>query len=480
MNEDRAPEEEKEKEGPAPETGAADPAGEDGSQESFALADERVEHIKALIEANDINEIRRVAQGFSVADTAELLAKLDDESRKTLIDVMSDSLDPDVFVSLDEHLRNEILKQIPAVGVAGIINDLDSDDAMSLIAEMDVERQHEILRHMSWKMRAMVEEGLTFPEESAGRLMQRELVAVPQFWTVGKTIDYLRAAHDALPHAFYSIIVVDPMHHVTGNVPLDRVLRSGRAEKIEALIDKNFATVPATMDQEEVGYLFRRSGIVSAPVVDEQERLIGVITVDDVVDVIGEEAGEDLLKLSGVPDSDIFRATVSTARSRFSWLFINLLTAIAASMVIGLFKTSIEKVVALAVLMPIVASMGGNAGTQTMAVAVRALATKELSASNALRVVFKECGVGLINGGLFALIMGTVAWAWFDNPMIGFVMGSAIIINLLAAGFAGMTLPLLLEKLGYDPALSSTVFLTTVTDIVGFFAFLGLATVLLV
>lgn len=452
----------------------------DEEHEGFGLADERVEHIKTLLEANDINEIRRVAQGFSVPDTAQLLGKLDEDSRKTLVDILGDSLDPDVFPVLDDHLRNEILGQIPAVGVAGILNALDSDDAMSLIAEMEPERQREILRHMSWRMRALVEEGLTFPEESAGRLMQRELVAVPQFWTVGKTIDYLRAAKEALPDIFYSLIVVDPMHHVIGNVSLDRILRTGRAEKIETLIDRNFATVPATMDQEEVAFLFRRSGIVSAPVVDDKERLIGVITVDDIVDVIDEEAQEDMLKLSGVPDSDIYHDTMATARARSSWLGINLLTAIAASAVISLFQHSIEKVVALAVLMPIVASMGGNAGTQTMAVAVRALATKELSGANALRVIGKECAVGLINGFIFAFIMGSVAWAWFHDPMIGFVMGSALIVNLLAAGFSGMALPLVLDKLGFDPALSSGVFLTTVTDVVGFFAFLGLATVLLV
>lgn len=454
-------------------------AGED-EHEGFGLDDERVSHITTLIEANDVNEIRRVAQGFSVPDTAELLGKLDANSRKTFVDIVGDELEPDVFPVLDDHLRNEILNQIPAVGVAGILNDLDSDDAMSLIAGMEPERQKDIFRHLSWRMRALVEEGLTFPEKSAGRLMQRELVAVPQFWTVGKTIDYLRAAAEALPHAFYSLIVVDPMHHVTGNVPLDRVLRAGRAIKIETLIDRNFATVPASMDQEEVAFLFRRSGIVSAPVVDEKERLIGVITVDDIVDVIDEEAQEDMLKLSGVPDSDIYRDTLATARARSGWLAINLLTAIAASAVISLFEHSIEKVVALAVLMPIVASMGGNAGTQSMAVAVRALATKELSGSNARRVIAKECAVGLINGALFAAIMGSVAWAWFDSALIGLVMGSALIINLLAAGFSGVVLPLAVDRLGFDPALASGVFLTTVTDVVGFFAFLGLATILLI
>ncbi|CAO3401543.1 Mg/Co/Ni transporter MgtE, CBS domain-containing [Azospirillum palustre] len=309
-------------------------------------------------------------------------------------------------------------------------------------------------------------------------MMQRELVAVPEFWTVGKTIDFVRAATDTLPEDFYDIFIVDPMHRVVGAVPLSRLLRQRRAVRIADLVTGEVDAIPATMEREEVANLFRQYALVSAPVVDAAGRLIGVITVDDVVRIIDEEADDDLRKLSGSGDTGVFSGIGDIARSRVGWLTINLGTAFLASGVISLFEGTIEQIVALAVLMPIVASMGGNAGTQTLAVVVRALATHDLSSANAMRVVGKELLVGLINGGIFAVMVGLIALVWY-GPLIGVVIGLAMIINLVVAGLSGALIPLGLEKLGVDPAVSSAVFLTTVTDVVGFLAFLGLASVFL-
>ena len=309
--------------------------------------------------------------------------------------------------------------------------------------------------------------------------MQREYVAVPEFWTVGKTVDYLRAAATDLPEDFYDLIVITPTYHVVGEVPLARLVRAKRSEKLESLTLDSLHTISADMDQEDVALLFQREDLGSAPVVDDEGRVIGVITVDDIMDVINEEAQEDILKLAGVTDTDLYRAILSTTGNRFRWLFVNLLTAILASMVIAMFEATIEEIVALAVLMPIVASMGGNAGTQALTVAVRALATKELSSTNTFRIIGKETIVGTLNGIGFAIIMGFIAALWFSNPMLGLVIGIAMTLNLIIAGFCGAGIPILLQRMGADPAVSSTVFLTTVTDVIGFFGFLGLASLFL-
>jgi magnesium transporter len=359
-----------------------------------------------------------------------------------------------------------------------ILNQLESDDALNLIEDLDEDFQQQILKSLSKSMRAAIEEGLTFPEDSAGRLMQRSMIAVPQFWTVGKTIDFLRASKD-IPDNFYDVIVVDPMHHVVGEVPVGRILRAARGTKIEDLALENAHAVRASVDQEEVAFLFRREGLVSAPVINDDNRLIGVITVDDIVDVIDEEAEEDFLKIGGIANIDIYRPVWDTTKSRFFWLCLNMLTAIAASIVIGLFEATLERVVALAILMPIVASMGGNAGTQALTVAVRALATKDLSSTNAWRIIGKEALVGTLNGVSFAMISGVVAWLWFDDILLGLVIGFAMVINLMVAGLSGASIPIILDRYGLDPALSSSIFLTTITDIIGFFAFLGLAALVL-
>ncbi len=326
--------------------------------------------------------------------------------------------------------------------------------------------------------RAEIESALAYPEGTAGRLMQRSLVKIPDGWTVGEVIDHCREATD-LPDDVYDIFVVDSLGRLRGSVPLGRMLRTKRPVPIADIVDPDIPSVPASADQVEVAHLFRDKNLVSCPVVDERGRLEGVIMVDDVVDVIDEEAEEDLLKMGGVGIDDMHATPVRTARLRAVWLTVNLATAVLASFVIGQFEGAIEKIVALAVLMPIVASMGGNAGTQTVTVAVRALATGQLTAANALRFVAKEAAVGGLNGMIFALVMGAAVVAWYGDWRLGAVIGAAMICNLIAAALAGTLIPLGLQKFGIDPAVSSTVFLTTVTDVIGFLAFLGLATVFL-
>lgn len=443
------------------------------------LGDDAIKEIVDALHDDEENSHLLLVNNLNIPDTAELLSKIPGEDRKALIKNRRVKIDPQAYSYLDDDLKKSTLSLLSASRVAGILSELESDDALDLIENLDEEFQYEIIRKLSAKMRLAIEEGLTFPEESAGRLMQREYVAIPQFWTVGKVIDYLRAAANDLPSDFYDIIIIDPTYHVIGEIPLSRILRSKREQKIEDLTLDTLHTIPADMDQEEVAMIFRREGLNSAPVVDTSNRLIGVVTFDDILDVIDEEAQEDILKLAGV-ESDFYRAILSTTSSRFRWLFVNLITAIVASIVISFFDATIEQVVALAILMPIVASMGGNAGTQALTVAVRALATNELSSTNAMRVIGKETIVGFLNGVGFAIIMGLIAALWFQSHTLGFVIAAAMAINLLVAGLAGVAIPVFLNKIGSDPALSSTVLLTTITDIVGFFAFLGLASIFLI
>jgi magnesium transporter len=388
------------------------------------------------------------------------------------------------LAEVDETVRDEIIDQLGLETIAQVVTELDSDDAVQVVEELDEDEQREVLEAIPAGDRSLIEEGLAFPEDSAGRLMQRELVTVPEFWTVGETIDFMRQSADeedgVLPELFYDIFVVDPKHHPVGHIPLSRLLRTRRPVAVSDLMDPKMKILPATTDQEDVAFVFSQRDLVSAPVVDDDGRLVGVITIDDVVDVIHEEHEEDIMLLGGVSEGDLYADVLETTRSRFTWLLVNLGTAIMASIVIGLFQGTIEQMVALAVLMPIVASMGGNAGTQTLTVAVRALATKELTTTNALRVVGKELMVGIINGVLFAVLTGLVAFAWFDSADIGIVIALAMTINMVVAGLAGASIPILLERTGADPAIASSVFLTTITDVIGFLAFLGLATWLLI
>jgi magnesium transporter len=446
----------------------------------MGISDDQIDVIRDALEERNAPAVESLLDELAPADSADLLEKIDKDERDILIQHYSDQFDGAVFVEMDADLRKAVLESLPSEKVAQYVNELDSDDSLDILQNLDPIFQKEILRKLSGRDREAMVEGLTFPEESAGRLMQREFIAIPEFWTVGKTIDYLREAADTIPEDFSDIFVISPSYHVTGEIPINRILRSKRSEKIANLSLEKLNRIPATMDQEDVAYIFKREGLASAPVVDENERLIGVITIDDILHVIDQEAKEDLLRLGGIERDDIYRAVWDTTKARFSWLFVNLLTAILASIVIGLFEATIEQIVALAVLMPIVASMGGNAGTQTLTVAVRALATKELSRSNASRMISKELIVGLLNGAVFAIIIGTTTWLWFGSYVLGGVIAAAMVVNMITAAFFGITIPVILDRMKLDPALASTVFLTTMTDIVGFFAFLGLAALILI
>lgn len=449
------------------------------AQIDFALSDDVISSISRAVNDDDIDTVKQSLSNLTIQDTAELISKADSETRTRLLGHFLEEIDPNVLSYLDPELRRETLSSLEASQVAQMVASMDSDDALDLIENLDPVFQKDIIKKLSSKTRVALEEGLSFPEDSAGRLMQREFVAVPEFWTVGKTLDYLRAATDDLPNEFLDIFVISPTYRVQGEIPLNRLVRAKRTVKIDQLTLDQTHLVSAQMDQEDVAFMFRKEGISSAPVVDADNRLIGVITVDDVITVINEEAQEDILKMAGVSGSDLYRAVFDSTRSRFSWLFINLLTAIMASVVISLFDATIEELVALAVLMPIVASMGGNAGTQAMTVAVRAIATKEISSTNSWRIIWKETLIGMLNGIMFAIIIGLLAGLYYSNPMLGSVIAAAMIVNLLVAGLSGAGIPILLNKMGSDPAISSAVVLTTVTDIVGFFAFLGLASIIL-
>ncbi|MFV3077088.1 magnesium transporter [Niveispirillum fermenti] len=439
--------------------------------------------IEELLEAGDLSAAAGMLADLHPSDVADLLEQADEDRRELLIALLRPQFDAEVLAYLPVDLRDEVIERLEPKALAAAVAELDTDDAVDVIQDLDEDAQQAILANLPPEARALVEEGLTYPEYSAGRLMGRTLVSVPEFWTVGGLLDYLRAAATTddsdLPAEFYDIFIVDPMHRVVGSVPLSRVLRARRGVKLNEILHKDIRRIPVTMDQEEVARLFRNYGLVSAPVVDAAQRLVGVITVDDVVDVIEEEAEADMLAMGGVGGDDLYRAAASTALSRFRWLAVNVLTALIAAVVIEQFAGTIEKVVALAVLMPIVASMGGNAGTQALTVAVRALATKELTKANAARVIGKEGLVGLFNGLALAVIMGVIAYLWFNSPLIGGVIAAAMVINLVCAGLCGALIPFVLDRMKIDPAVASGVFLTTVTDVVGFLAFLGLATFVL-
>lgn len=453
---------------------------EDLATDYLGLSDEAIRDLCEALEAEDTERVHELLSELSPSDKAELLEKVTGEQRRLFILGYESCFEAEAISNLKEDVRCSILEDMTADQVARIISDLESDDALDLIIPLDDEFQREILRRLSAKTRIAIEEGLNFPEESAGRLMQREFVAVPQFWTVGKTLDYIRAVSDNLPDDFYDLIVIDPAYHVVGEIPLNRLVRSIRSVKIDTLSLKETHPIPATMDQEEVATIFRNEGLASAPVVDEDGRLIGIITYDDVIYVIDEEAEEDILKLGGVKEDDLHAPVLRTTVSRVKWLTINLMTAFLASYVVSFFDATIEQIVALAVLMPIVAGMGGNAGTQSMTVAVRALATNEISSANAWRVIGKETFVGALNGSVFALMISVTAGLWFHSVGLGVVIGAAMLINLIVAGFFGASIPVILDKFGIDPAVASSVFLTTMTDVIGFFAFLGLATLFLI
>ncbi len=445
----------------------------------------RIEDI--IVEAMDAGEterVRDIVRELHYADVADLLERLSREDRARAVEIIRDIFDPEVLSELDETVREDVVNALGVKEVANALSELDSDDAVFVLEEMDEAQQQLYLEHVNDEDRSLIEQGLSYPEDSAGRLMQREVVTVPSQWNVGQCIDYVRrradSEDDELPRVFYDIFAVDGDDHPVGAVSLSKLLSTRRQVPVTEVMEEDMHVINVATDQEDVAFLFRQRDLVSAPVIDDSGKLVGAITVDDVVDVIHEEHEEDIMRMGGVIEDDLYRAAVSTARARFSWLVVNLLTAILASVVIGLFDATIQQTVALAVLMPIVASMGGNAGTQTLTVTVRALATKELTGANAYRVITKEVIVGIFNGVLFAILSGLVAWGWFGSPVLGGVIASAMVINMVIAGLAGASIPIILERAGADPAIASSVFLTTVTDVVGFFAFLGLAALVLI
>jgi len=445
--------------------------GEDG-----AVRADYVERVAQAIAAADSTVLRELVSDLHESDLGDLIEVLDPELRPRLVALMGHDFDFTALTQVDDTVREEILEELPAEAVAEGVREIDSDDAVAILEDLPKDEQREILEQLPPHERVALARSLLYPENSAGRRMQTEFIAVAPAWTVGQAIDYMRETPD-LPDRFWELYVVDAEHKLKGTVALDRVLRTKRPVPMAELLDEELHRVRVTDDQEDVARLFERYDLVSAPVVDESDRLVGVITFDDIVDVIEEEAEEDIKALGGVRrEEELSDPVWAIARGRFNWLLVNLATAFLASSVLGLFEGELQKMVALAVLAPIVASQGGNAATQTMTVAVRALATRELSTANAGRIIFREVLVGLVNGLAFAVITGVAAAAWFKVADLGLVIGLAMICNLLAAALGGILVPLVLYHFRADPAVSSGVFVTTVTDVVGFFSFLGIAT----
>ncbi len=435
-----------------------------------------VEQVVKALDAGNATALRELVGELHEADAGAVLEALDPDLRPRLIALMGADFDFTALTQVDDTVRDEILEELPPETVAEGVRELDSDDAVTILEDLPKEDQAEILEQLPPIERVALKRSLDYPEDSAGRRMQDEFIAVGPDWNVGQTIDYMRETPD-LPDRFWEIYVVDADRRLTGVVALDRLLRTKRPIPIRDLFEEDLRPVNATDDQEEVARLFERYDLVSAPVVDNDNRLVGVITFDDIVDVIEEEAEEDIKALGGVSGEEELSDSVWTiVKSRFPWLLANLMCALLSAWVISNFEGSIAKMVALAVLMPVVASMGGNAGTQTMTVTVRALATRELSSANTLRIVRRELLVGVLNGLMFATIMGIVAATWFGVTDLGLVIALAMVTVLAAAALGGILIPLVLTRLGVDPAVSSGPFVTTVTDVVGFLAFLGIAT----
>ena len=441
-----------------------------------AINPDFVEKVAEAVAGRDATLLRTLIGDLHESDMGDLIEALDAELRPQLVELMGADFDFTALTEVDDTVREEILEELPTETVAEGVRDLDSDDAVYILEDLPKEEQAEILEQLPQPERAELARSLDYPEGSAGRLMQTELIAVAPDWTVGKTIDYMRETED-LPERFFEIYVIDADRRFLGAVPLDRLMRTKRPVEMSELMEPERYLVRATADQEDVARQFERYNLVAAPVVDDADRVVGVITFDDIVDVIEEEAEEDIKALGGVKGEEELSDNVWTiAKGRFNWLLVNLATAFLASSVLGLFQGQLQEMVALAVLAPIVASQGGNATTQTMTVAVRALATRELGSANAARVIVRELLVGVINGLAFAVITGVAAYAWFKVPGLGIVIGLAMICNLVAGALGGILIPLALHRLGRDPAVASSPFVTTVTDVVGFFSFLAIAT----
>jgi magnesium transporter len=441
----------------------------------YGASEELVENVISAIERNDSAFLVKVSKSLHAADVADLINKLTSDQRRPFIEAIKNHFDPTVLTYLEDSTKDAVLAFVGTGALAAALSNLESDDVIHVIEDLDKHQQKQLLDAIPAKERAILEEVLSYPEDSAGRLMQREIVCVPNFWTVKETIDFIHNAQ-GIPESFYSVFVVDPRHHPIGAVALNRILREEADTKIADIMENNLNLIPVTMDQEEVALMFRHYALVSAPVVDENGRLVGMITVDDVVDVIDEEAEQDIMYIAGVSESDFNDPVLETAFSRSRWLVVTLINTLIASHVISRFESSIHEKVALAFLMVIVAAMGGNSGMQAVTVTIRALATRELTSTNQMKAIRKELFVSIVMGLLFATILGTIGGLWLNELQVGLVLGGALFCNMLWAGLAGACLPIFVRRLGLDPAISAGPLLTTTTDVLGYAIFLGLAT----
>jgi magnesium transporter len=425
------------------------------------------------INSGDLQFINQTLKELHPSDVANLIENLPYETRVKLIEIESFNIAPEIFIELNESVQGEVLQLLSINSISNIVRRLESDNAVAILENLDLDKKNSILDTLPPKDRFLLEEGLSYPEDSAARIMQREFTAIPSDWTVGQTIDYLRESKD-LPQEFLEIFIVDSDFKPIGIVPSSRVLRTARDSKMNLIMREMPVLISVNMDKEEVGHTFENYNLVSAGVVNKNNKLVGMITADDVVTVVQEEAEEDVLRLAGVGDEEITDSVFLKTKRRFNWLLVNLATALLASWVISIFGAEIEKVVALAFLMPIVASMGGNAGMQTLAVTIRAIATKELSSSNINKIVGKEFFIGVLNGIIFAIITGAIVLLWFKQIDLSIIIAASMVLNMIVAGLFGILIPVTLKKMKIDPALASSVFVTTVTDVIGFLSFLGI------
>ena len=434
------------------------------------------EYIKVLTDKIDKNDAFFITNSFKEmhpADAADIIEQLSENYRENLIKLNNFKIDPDVFVEVNESVQSEIIKYLSTESIVYILKNLESDDSIKILENIDESKKNEILSSLPPKDRFVLLESLSYPEDSAARIMQREFTAIPSNWSVGQTIDYLRESKD-LPDEFLEIFIVDNEFKPIGTVPSSKVLRTSREAKMISIMNESQQLIPVDMDREEVGHLFENYNLNSASVVDKNNKLVGMITSDDVLTVLKEEAEEDVLRLAGVGNEEITDGILTKTKRRFTWLLLNLFTAILASVVICFFQEDIEKVVALAVLMPIVASMGGNAGMQTLAVTIRTIATNELTKNNFSQNIIKEFSIGILNGIIFAIISAVVVQFWFNDTTLSLIISISMVLNMIVAGLFGILVPVSLKKMNIDPAISSSVFVTTITDVIGFLSFLGI------
>lgn len=450
------------------------PRESDSLDEENTLKKDFVRRVQDALAEEDQETVYALVEPLHPADIADLFELIEADERPALAQSINDLMGSEVFAELNDHVRELLVESLPAEAIADIAEQLDTDDAVAMLEDLDERDQQAVLAEMEPEDRAAIESALSYPEESAGRLMSRDFVAVPEHMTVGDLIDFLRDSHE-LANEFWEVFIVDARHHPVGTCALSWILRTPRAIRLTDVMQRDQTLIPVSMDQEEVALRFQKYALISAAVVDESGRLVGQITVDDVVHIIQEEAGEDVLLLSGAGDGDVNEPIRDSYVSRVRWLVANLLTALLGATIISSFGGAIEKLVALAALSPMVASIGGNAGTQTMAVAVRALATNQLTRANTRRILWRELRVAMLNGGTVATLIGLATALVFANPLLGAVIAAAVLTNIVTAGLAGVIVPVTLDRMGQDPAVASSVFVTMITDSMGFFAFLGLA-----